>query len=130
MNNRHKQQFSLPATSREQLSAAIDFATETREIAPTLCDWLRDRLVDELADRLEYRESEQHELHEPRGLLELPFNWTESNLAAALVWCHSAIYALKDYHLGQLADTLHGAVIAAAAARLRRLEYNAYVRSA
>jgi hypothetical protein len=124
MRGRYTQQFRLPKMSRRHLARVVECFQTTRGIAPTFCDWMRDRVADELGDRLALRTIDGRQFRGPheRPFLELPFDWSNADLAAALVWCHVAIYTMRDYRLGKLADVLHRAVTVATAARLRRLE--------
>src|SRR4051794_4561583 len=99
MNQRYRLQFRIPDMSREHLARALTCFQETRGIAPTFCDWMRDRVADELADRLEFKDSGA--IHEPRMMLELP-TWTNTELSQAMLWTQSAVYNMQDYQLGKL----------------------------
>jgi hypothetical protein len=130
------QQFRFYDCTRNELSIAIDIVRTSRESAPACCDWLCDRLVDELGAALEERTSAVLKATDgaPSHRRERPFytlpNWSADDLGAALVFLGNVTYQDHNYHVAKLFDGLFHEVVRSVVARLHQSEENRYGRSA
>jgi hypothetical protein len=111
--------FYLPRLDDAEIREALAWMFRVYDRAPRFCGWLADALMTEQAGRLESGGDAPRET----DLLTLPFHlWTTEEIQQALSLVTALSYAVSSYVVGQLVDAIVHRLVAAAGARMLRLE--------